>query len=120
MFTVTVTRSAGTTGVVGCSIAATSTTTESDDYDIDMGPLRFSEGQNTTQFNVRITNDAIPELEEVSDVVHFGVLVTCWLSTRLLRYPSLNQPEELEWVTMEHLLSLYSEMMTSMECSLLH
>ena len=67
-FTVTVTRSAGTTGIVGCSIATTSITAVGGgmDYNVDMGPLEFREGQNTTQFIVTIVNDAIPESEEVS------------------------------------------------------
>jgi len=68
-FTVTVTRSAGTTGVVGCSIAATSITAVGGgvDYDVDMGTLEFREGLNTTQFTVTIVNDAIPEIEEVRE-----------------------------------------------------
>jgi len=52
---------------VGCSIAATSITAVGGgvDYDVNMGPLEFREGQNITQLTVIIINDAIPEIEEV-------------------------------------------------------
>ena len=65
---VTVTRSAGTTGTVGCTITATPISAEGGavDYDLGIEPLEFREGQNSTQFTITIINDAIPELEEVS------------------------------------------------------
>jgi len=65
---VTVTRSAGTTGVVGCTITATPISAEGGgaDYNVGTNMLTFPEGQNTTSFTITINNDAFPELEEVS------------------------------------------------------
>ena len=65
---VTVTRSAGTTGMVGCTVATTpiSAQDEGVDYDVEMELLEFDEGQNTTELRINIINDALPELEEVS------------------------------------------------------
>ena len=61
-----VTRSAGTTGVVGCTISVTPiTATEGADYNVDIEQLQFIEGQNTTTFTITIINDPTPELEEV-------------------------------------------------------
>lgn len=62
----TVTRSAGTTGIVGCTISvAPITATEGADYNVEIEQLQFIEGQNTTTFMIAITNDPTPELEEV-------------------------------------------------------
>ena len=67
-FSVTVTRSAGTTGMVGCTIATTPISAEDEgvDYNVVMELLEFDEGENATEFRISIINDAIPELEEVS------------------------------------------------------
>ena len=68
-FPVTVTRSAGTTGMVGCTIAATPISAQGEgiDYRVDEALLlEFAEGQNSIVFVITINNDAIPELEEVS------------------------------------------------------
>lgn len=64
-FSVTVTRSAGTTGIVGCAVTTTPTSAEAVDYDVRTGSLVFMEGQNTTTFMITINNDPTPELEEV-------------------------------------------------------
>lgn len=61
-----VTRSAGTTGTVGCTITTTPITAQASDYDVTGELLVFMEGQqNATEFMITINNDAIPELEEV-------------------------------------------------------
>ena len=67
-FPVTVIRSAGVTGMVGCTVATMpiSAQDEGVDYDVEMELLEFDEGQNSTEFRISIINDAIPELEEVS------------------------------------------------------
>lgn len=71
---VTVTRNAGTTGTVGCTVITTSISAEGGavDYDLGMQTLEFREGQNATEFTITIINDAIPELEEVSPYMLLG------------------------------------------------
>ena len=68
---VAVVRSVGTIGTVGCSITSTPISAGSTDYSVEMGPLEFLEGENTTMFMITINNDDIPELEEVSTCHHF-------------------------------------------------
>ena len=72
-FSVTVTRSAGTTGMVGCTVATTPISAQGEgvDYLVNEVQLEFMEGQNSTVFTITINNDAIPELEEVSTCIIF-------------------------------------------------
>ena len=85
-----VVRSIGTTGTVGCSITATPISADSADYDVEMGPLEFIEGENVTMFTITINNDAIPELEEVRTIVlttaqAYALCVPCFLCIRHLK-----------------------------------
>ena len=68
---VAVVRNVGTTGTVGCSITAIPISASSADYNVEMEPLEFLEGENTTMFMITINNDDIPELEEVRTCHHF-------------------------------------------------
>ena len=113
-----VVRSVGTTGTVGCSITATPISASSADYNVEMEPLEFLEGENTTMFMITIINDDIPELEEVRTCHHFDnniltktwayvICVSCCLCIRHLKYPSPVPLEVLVLVIGTHSLSPY-------------